>query len=204
MSTFTLPSTDELEAAIGVPFDEWAFQCHAISASIVRSEILGVPCRVARGTTLGVRGQHSWIVLGMDCYADPADIIDPTLWSYREDVEGVWAGSSSTFDHRPHGAGSIWQYGRPDEATGEVITLAYDEDLGELAVAFLDLLGPLDRDGWAVLAHAPVGGWPAAEIIEAMARTPKLSSLVPIDRVGMLTDLNPGGSYLPGPEKVTW
>lgn len=203
MTAFTLPSVADLEAAISVPFEKWAHQCHGISSAIVSSEVLGVPCRVARGTCPGVGGQHSWIVLGMDCYADPVDIIDPTLWSYREDVEGVWAGSSSTFGHRPHGAGSIWQYGRPGPAVGDVITLAYDEDLGDLACSFLDMIGPLDRDGWAVLAHAPVGGWPAAEIIEAMARTPKLRMLVPIDTIGMLTDLNPGGAYLPGPAKET-
>ena len=39
----------------------------------------------------------------------------------------------------------------------------------------------------------PVGGWPAGEIFEAMTHTKGLEALVPIDLLGMLTDLNPDG-----------
>jgi hypothetical protein len=42
-----------------------------------------------------------------------------------------------------------------------------------------------------------VEGWPAAEIIDAIYNTPELTTWVPIDIVGMLTDRNPKGLYLP-------
>lgn len=45
--------------------------------------------------------------------------------------------------------------------------------------------------------------WPAAEIIAAIDDTKALSALVPIDILGMLTDRNPSGLYLPGDEKET-
>lgn len=65
------------------------------------------------------------------------------------------------------------------------------------------MLGPLDRRAWHLLAsQAPVLGWPAAEIIAAMDDTEELSAFVPIDRLGMLTDRNPGGLYLPEPARV--
>jgi hypothetical protein len=53
-----------------------------------------------------------------------------------------------------------------------------------------------DRQGWSVLAHAPVGGWPAGEIIDAMCES-GLDAVIPIDIVGMVTDRNPQGLYLP-------
>jgi hypothetical protein len=45
------------------------------------------------------------------------------------------------------------------------------------------------------LANAPVEGWPAREILTAMAATPRLAACVPIDILGMVTDLNPKGLY---------
>jgi hypothetical protein len=48
------------------------------------------------------------------------------------------------------------------------------------------------------VSHAPVLGWPAGEIIEAVCDTPGLGEvIVPVDRIGMLTDRNPDGLYLP-------
>jgi hypothetical protein len=38
-------------------------------------------------------------------------------------------------------------------------------------------------------------GFPAGEFLAAMDDTPATSALVPIDRLGMLTDRNPGGLY---------
>ena len=61
---------------------------------------------------------------------------------------------------------------------------------------FLNLLGPLDKNGWITLAHAPVERWPAGEIIDAMCES-GLEGYVPIDIVGMTTDRNPSGLYLP-------
>jgi hypothetical protein len=93
------------------------------------------------------------------------------------------------------GWGSIWEYGRPDFPTGDVIALDRT-GLSPFAVMFLDMLGPLDRRGWHVLFDGPMEGWPAGEIIAAAYGTPTLKALIPIDRVGMLTDLNPMGVYL--------
>lgn len=171
----------------------WEQQCHAASLHVVQSGVLGPEARVARGTCRGVGGQHSWIVLG-DPYDESARIVDPTLWSYDETVDGIWTGFGVE-RHRPHGHGSIWDYGRPVGDGGEPIALTPSTPLSGDAEFFLDMLGPLDRVGWIRLADAPVGGWPAGEIIAAMDDTPDLEALVPIDRLGMLTDRNPGGLY---------
>ena len=64
------------------------------------------------------------------------------------------------------------------------------------------VVGPLDYGGWSILAnYCPVEGWPAGEIYAAMDDTPALKSLVPIDRLGMLTNRNPGRLYLREEEK---
>jgi hypothetical protein len=203
---------DAVEAALA-PLDRWASQCHAASVELLRSGVLtDHEPRVARGTCSGVGGQHSWVVLGGDCYAQDAAVIDPTLWSYHPNVEGVWYGRNRTW-HRPHGSGSIWAWGRPASAedTGETpVGLTPRRPLSREALAFLDLLGPLGLEGWVQLAHAPVEGWPAAEIIDAICATrdPRtqtktnatLAGYVPIDMIGMLTDRNPKGLYLPTTE----
>jgi hypothetical protein len=188
------------------PLEEWGGQCHAASLELVRSGRFGA-CRVARGGCAGVGGQHSWLVLGDDCYDDGAVIVDPTLWSYDESVEGVWVGTYRDGRHTPFGKGSIWNWGRPDEATGPVVELTPRKPFSRTARGFLELLGPLDREGWVMLAHAPVEGWPAAEIIDAICETPHptipnqtLRGYVPIDIVGMVTDRNPRGLYLPTEE----
>lgn len=182
---------------IGEPFERTAHRCHEISLKIVKSGILPEPGRVARGTCYGVGGQHSWIVVGDDCYDPYALIVDPTLWSYDSTVSGVWFGRLGARRHRPHGTGSIWDFGKPVAQGGEVITLTPSESLSSEARDFLKLLGPLDRRGWATLTSAPVEGWPAGEILAAIKDTPELSALVPVDQLGMLTNRNPGGLYLP-------
>lgn len=186
---------EEFEKAVGSPLHTWAKQCHAASLKLVKSGVLG-ECRVARGACRGVGSQHSWVVLGRDCYNPNAAVVDPTLWSYDDTVEGVWVGKAKERPYTPHGSGSIWAWGRPDAATDEPLTL--DGEFSKSARMFLDMVGPLDRKGWAQLAHAPVGGWPSAEIFLAMYRDKRLSALVPIDVIGMLTDENPGGLYLAG------
>lgn len=178
------------------PLDEWALQCHAASLKLVQHGDLGA-CRVARGGCTGVGGQHSWVVLGDDCYDDRAVIIDPTLWSYDITVQGVWVGTYRDGRHRPHGKGSIWNWGRPSYPTGEVIELTPREPLSANAEIFLELLGPLDYEGWCQLAHAPVGMWPAGEILAAIDDTEALTGRVPIDILGMITSRNPKGLYLP-------
>jgi hypothetical protein len=194
----SVPSIAEVEEAIGQPFEQWAHQCHSISLAIVKSGIIPGG-RVARGFCQGVISQHSWVAT-KGCYDRKALIIDPTLWSYDKSVEGIWAGKLTDRPHVPHGAGSIWEYGRPPEATEKVIKLTPTFELSETAQDFLSMIEPLDRRGWAILAHAPVEQWPAGEIIAAMADTKALSALVPIDVLGMVTDRNPNGLYMPGDE----
>lgn len=185
---------DVAERALG-PLDRWAGQCHAASLAIVKAKVLH-GARVARGSCTGVGAQHSWVVLG-DPYDPSVPIVDPTLWSYDDAVEGVWVGSAADGRHRPHGAGNIWQWGRPAYPVGDPVRLRPVSPFSDAAVRFLELLGPLDVDGWRQLAHAPVGGWPAGEILAAIEDT--IGPVVPIDIIGMTTDRNPSGLYLPGP-----
>lgn len=121
----------EFEEAVGRPLVAFRFRCHEASLALVRSGVLPEGARVARGSCPGVGGQHSWVVLGGDCYDRKAQVIDPTLWCYDNAVREIWKG-------------------RADEIIGAM----YDDE--------------------------------------------RLSALVPIDIVGMITDRNPGGLYLPG------
>lgn len=186
---------EQIEEAIGIPREKWAHDCHVVSLAIVRSGICG-RSRVARGTCAGVMSQHSWVVLGDDCYDPAVTVLDATLWSYVPSAPMVYVGRANDWPHMPHGSGSILDGNLPTCGEGEEIILAPTEPLSERAQDFLDALGPLDASGWMALANSPVGGWPSAEIIKAMTGS-TIGAFVPIDRVGMLTDLNPGGLYLP-------
>lgn len=199
MTTTPIITADDVIAALGGDLTPWAKQCHAASLEVVKA--IGAPARVARGTCRGVGGQHSWVALG-DPYADDVRVIDPTLWSYVSPDEPpfVHLGLASVGWHVPHGGHStIWEWGKPPPAErGQAINLTPSVPLSGQARRFVAMLGPLDRRGWSMLAgQAPVAGWPAAEIIAAMDDTPELTALVPVDRLGMLTDRNPGGLYLP-------
>jgi len=188
-----------IEDAIGMPIRQWAGQCHGVSLAILRTGIFGRG-RVARGSARGVMSQHSWIVLGdspetTNVYAQQGDLIDPTWWWYTSPERPyIWVGSPRN-GHTPHGAGSIWRNGKPPEPTGPVITLEGVEALSREAQHFLSMCGPLDYRGWAALAHGPMEGWPAGEILEAMLETRELKAVAPIDRIGMLTTRNPSGLY---------
>lgn len=195
-----------LEDILGAPLDEFAHQCHAASIQIVKSDLFE-EARVARGTLRGIGGQHSWVVLGRDCYDDLAPILDVTAWSYDVIRQGgvvprLWKTTGAVAGHRPHGHGHILEWGRPCSAGGDPIPLSDEalDDLTPAAFSWVDLMGPLDARGWMSLANAPVDGWPSDQIILAMHRTPKLRALIPVDRLGMLTDVNPGGLYLKTPE----
>lgn len=184
---------------IGIPLDEWYGACHRVSLAIVKAGLLhgpsGARVRVARGWTERVSGQHSWISLG-DPYNPQTRYVDPTWWCWTEtDRQLIWSGEAEGSGHTPHGAGSIWDYGKPVHQGGETISLTPDTPLSGPARRFLDMLGPLDAKGWMVLGNAPVGGWPAAEVFTAMSQTPLLGEFVPIDVRGMLTEENPGGLY---------
>lgn len=183
------------------PLGKWSRQCHAASAHIVNAEIF-TEARVARGFCSGVPGQHSWVVIGGDCYDHRAAIIDPTLWSYDDNVVGVWVGSINDGRHRPHGTGSIFDWGRPPSASAKPVKLEPLEPFSDSANLFLDILGPIDEEGWRMLCNAPAEGWPAGEIFTAICDTFSWgTAVIPIDIVGMVTDRNPGGLYLPGEEK---
>lgn len=187
----------EFETAVGKPLSWYNHQCHSASIALVKSGYYPV-ARVARGTCHGVGGQHSWVVLSNDCYDKHAEVVDPTLWSYDPEVTGVWQGRANVKPHVPHRAGSIFKWGKPRCGDGPIIELASRKGLSADAELFLEMLGPLDRYGWALLlSSAPVEGWPASEILTAADNTPTLTALIPIDSLGMLTDLNPGGLYLP-------
>jgi hypothetical protein len=191
-----LLTVEDVEEILGKPFASTAKNCHGVSLAIVKRGPFP-QARVARGGCDGVGGQHSWVALG-DPYDDETPIIDATLWSYRPDIQGVYVGTLFDVGHQPHGYGSIFEWGKPEHQGGPDIDLTPTFELSEEAEEFLDLLGPLDRRGWATLAHAPVLEWPAGEIFAAMDDTPQLKALVPIDILGMTTDRNPGGLYLRG------
>lgn len=186
---------DDIAVKLGCSVRSMAHNCHGVSLAIVKSGIVGPVSRVARGTCVGVGSQHSWVVVGEDCYDRRAVIVDATLWSYDKSVRDVWVGTLGR--HQPHGSGSIWRFGAPPAPVGPAVALTPSQPLPEAAVSFLELCSKtgLDMDGWRFLAHAPVEGWPAAEIIAAMCETAALRHLPPIDIEGMLTDRNPNGLY---------
>lgn len=175
--------------------------CHSASLALVKSGLLG-PSRVARGACTGVGGQHSWAVCGpdpLDCYDPHVQIVDITLWSYDPSVPRIWTGTLADGRHTPFGQGDYFDGDRPYHHGGEDVTLddKVRARLSYQAAHFIRSLEPLDHRGWMQVAQLPVKCWPAGEVIEAMWNTPKLKALIPIDRVGMLTNLNPEGLYLP-------
>lgn len=185
-----------VEAALA-PLDRWSHDCHRASLTLVKSGALP-GSRVARGSCVGVGVNHSWVAVDGDPYAKHARIIDPTLWSYNAAVTGIWYGTEQQGWHTPmQGRGSIWTWGKPVAGEGKPIRLTPSFRLSSDAKMFIDMFGPLDYTGWSILTHAPVHGWPAGEIFAAMDDTEQLAALVPVDLIGMLTDRNPEGLYLP-------
>lgn len=189
---------------IGMPLEHWPHQCHAVSIQIVRYLPVGA-ARVARGAARGVIGQHSWVVLGMDCMDMDAEIVDPTLFSYDETVEGIWTGTMRDDRHRPHGwtTTRLIEWGCPEGGDGDPIELNWPGGQPSSAARFwLNMFEShtnLDRQFWSRLVnHAPLKGWPVGEFIAAMDDTPDVTALVPIDILGMFTDRNPNGLYLRG------
>lgn len=185
---------DALAEAIGIRYPQWANRCHEVSLKLIRTGEFG-RARVARGFCPGVNSQHSWIVVGWDCYDPDAVIVDPTLWSYVPGADPILVVRAGDAKHTPHGAGDIYTGGRPVHGGGPDIELTPAAPLSGPARMFLSQVEPLDCRGWRTLAHSPVGGWPAAEIIAAMLDTAELAVLVPIDIAGMVTDRNPKGLY---------
>lgn len=184
--------------SIAFPLDRVAHNCHAVSLAIVKSGIYP-GARVARGTAVGVAGQHSWVVADFDpelsVYDPEAHIIDATLWSYDETVPRVWQGTYEDEVHRPHGWGHFLESRMPVNLGGRELRLRINRPSSQEARDFLAMLGPLDAAGWSMVGRLPVGGWPAREIIGYMLDTPGIDIHVPIDIEGHLTDRNPGGVY---------
>lgn len=181
---------------VGSQPEAWHNRCHEVSITLVRAGLFGSEARVARGWCEGVTSQHSWIAVSGDCYDRSAKIVDPTLHTFRADVTDVlWSGSLLAPGwHHPHGEGKIWDYGRPYHHGKETVELDR-VGLSIQARTFLDMIEPLDVQGWVQLAHAPVGGWPASEIVGKMYDDDRLRALVPIEVVGMITDRNPNELY---------
>jgi hypothetical protein len=185
----------------------WAHQCHAVSAAIVRSGLFEPgTCRVARGSCIGVGGQHSWVVFG-DPYDEHVLLLDATLWSYDPDapvlhVQRGYRGSNDPgrWRYRPKGWGSHWATGIPVGGTDEDVTpagLDRVQDPGSLLDLFREHSGgTLDRRWWAQFLNGPIGGWPARRWLPLIASDPRLAALVPVDLLGMATDLNPGDLYM--------
>lgn len=204
-----------LAELIGRPVDQWPGHCHEVSLALVKSGAFGQGARVARGTAKGVISQHSWVVLGGDVYAPDAIIIDATHPQYHKLYETALGRTPILVSNRndgyayiPHGYGRLdsWDsvagiltgqqfQGGPDDRKSfpdkVVVRLSGD------AWDFLVTIGyPLTHRGWAWLAsNMPAKGWPAKEIIEAMADS-GMRALIPIDFLGHLTDRNPGGLYM--------
>lgn len=182
-----------------IDWDDFAHDCHSVSLALVKSGLLGEKARVARGSLRGVGGQHSWAVVG-DPYA-PEAVVDLTAWSYDERYPRLYVVEGPDAPHVPHGTGSIWDWGIPPAGDGPDIDLTPTTPLSQPARVFLGMVAEgngrkgLDLRGWMALANAPVEEWPAAEVLAAMDDTQQLRALIPIDRLGMLTDRNPGGLY---------
>lgn len=180
-------------------FGDFAHDCHSVSLALVRSGLLGEGGpkgpRVARGSCMGVGGQHSWVVLGHP-YDDEAIIVDITLWSYNDRQPRIWLGSMQSGLHRPKGCGQIFDSERPYSRGGETVLLDTRE-MSPHAREFLRLIGPLDAFGWAALwSRSGMKGWPAKEILEAFVdQYPTMAALVPVDILGMITDRNPQDLY---------
>lgn len=190
-----LPGLEEL---LGRPLSDYYHGCHAGSLAVLRTGIFGTPgqdARVARGHCAGILSQHSWIIVGGGPYDRKAVIADPTRWSYFSGGPSVTITRNAMTDYQPHGAGDIWRRGHPDNCDpSQAVELDWKEPPSGSARLFLELLGPLDKHGWIQLAHYPVEGWPAGEIIGAVADTFGAVH-VPVDILGMVTDRNPGGLY---------
>lgn len=188
-------SVPDFENMTKMPLRAWHKQCHAVSLAAVQSGMLPAGSRVARGTVPGLSSQHSWVVLGEDCYNPTTQILDLTLWSYLPQAPVIYLGNRQRWQHTPHGSGNIFMVDMPQAGSGPVVELTPEKALSKDALDFLTTLGPLDIRGWRDLAHLPVEGWPSREIITAMHQTPALKAFIPLDIVGMVTDINPNGLY---------
>ena len=153
----------------------------------------------------GVGSQHSWVVLSGrpgSMFEKKVPILDPTLWTYRDDVEGLYFNTAGgTPWHTPKGAGDLWDFSCPQSVGGD--ELIPREPITGGATAFLAFLkaqvgGPLSYGWWMrFFSQCPMANPPILrELIDACYRDERIRGTIPIDIVGMLTDHNPGGLYM--------
>lgn len=187
---------EEVEDIVGSPAASWENRCHEISLKIVKSDLFPY-ARVARGTAVGIGSQHSWVVLNKNVYNRYALILDPTYYVNIGHDPLLWWGTTDDGIHYPKGHESIWDVGLPLSPVFENTSYRFSRDgLSAAAISFLHMIEPLDIQGWAKLANGPMVGWPSEEIIARMYEDDLLRPLIPIDIVGMVTDINPKGLYL--------
>lgn len=187
-----------VEEAIHRPLTDFAHQCHAASVALVESGLLqryadGEPIFVARGRARGIMSQHSWVTVGTPY--DPTTIVDLTMWSYNPciDTVRILDGADASSHYVPHGL------------SGENASEALRDMVLEMDPIHLDVSDPqaaaflrgrvLDVRAWMKLFSCNVSTYPARAIIEAAHRNDRLRALIPIDLVGMLTEINVGGAY---------
>jgi hypothetical protein len=183
----------KVEEAIG-SIEYFEHNCHGASLALVQSGLLPEGSRVARGFVQGVRGQHSWALVAPEMIYEPETyVVDITLWSYVPEAPRLYIAKAKHWPHRPHGFGRL-EYLGPDP-TDPIISLGVP--ISEGAKMFLQMYAPagLDRRAWMTLLNGPMQGWPSKEIVDAASKTRELAAMVPLDILGMLTDVNPSGLY---------
>lgn len=172
---------EDVEQAIG-PLEDWRYSCHAASLALVRSGLLPENWRVARGYSVGIHGQHSWCVDG-DPYDATSRVLDVTAWCYYPRPR-VWH-ATNLVAHIPHGWGEP-----PPGVTVELRGDPYSLDgLTPEAEAYLADRYP---DGYSVqnlasLVSGPIQGWPAADVMRALAFA-GLGGLIPVDSAAMVLE----------------
>jgi hypothetical protein len=186
-------SISEIENAIG-PIQGFAHNCHGASLALVRSGLLPEGSRVARGFAKGVISQHSWALVAPDMIYDPQNyVVDITLWSYVPEVPRLYIAKAAK-SHIPKGQGMLRTMPDPAKVGPLVET---DVELSKAAKSFLESWAPngMDMANWYHLLNGPMQGWPSKDIVTAAYHTKQLQAVIPIDIVGLLTDINPNGLY---------
>ena len=202
INPMNLTLDDALELA-DITKEQASHNCHAVSLALINHPEFPT-ARIARGACSNpdaiIGGQHSWVVIGTDAYDPYATVIDPTIWSYSDTIDGLVITTMQDGEYHPHGwveGMNMMAWGRPDTPHGDILELADNYEPSARASLFIDMLGPLDWQGWSImLSQAPITGWPAGEITAAAENTPALSPIIPIDRLGMLTNTNPNNLYI--------
>lgn len=218
-----LPSIKEVKRAVrDYPIGQ---SCHADSLSLVRSGVLsrfgepGKAYQVVRGWSMPIcSSQHSWVVIGDPLGVAGAIVIDVTRASYlRHEPQEVWVGryGPKYAEYLPHGIAlnddgnkrvDLVDFGRIMPSKTEEVYPLSAEPRTDMARAILRLMDAhkFSRFDWGrVASRLPLTGWgkpgthyeTIADIFETMCEDPNLELLIPVDRLGHVTDLNPSELY---------